>query len=69
MRSVVTYVLQHGFTPEELVSRFPELTLAQVHDALAYFYDNREEIQNDINPTRVKSCNHASAARGSQPLL
>jgi uncharacterized protein (DUF433 family) len=48
VRSVVTYVLQHGFTPEELVSRFPELTLAQVHDALAYFYDNREEIQNDM---------------------
>jgi uncharacterized protein (DUF433 family) len=48
VRSVVTDVLQHGFTPEELVARFPHLTLAQVHDALAYFYDNREEIQRDM---------------------
>ena len=48
VRSVVMYVLQHGLTPEELVRQFPHLALAQVHDALAYYYDNREEIDNDI---------------------
>jgi len=31
-----------------LVARFPHLTLAQVHDALAYYYDNREEIDRDL---------------------
>jgi uncharacterized protein (DUF433 family) len=49
VRSVVIYVLRHGLTPEELVSKFPSLTLAQVHDALAYYYDNREEIERDIS--------------------
>ena len=48
VRSVVTYVLHYGSTPEELVTRFPHLTLAQVYDALAYYYDNREEIEKDI---------------------
>jgi uncharacterized protein (DUF433 family) len=48
VRSVVAYVLRHGLTPEELVARFPHLTLAQVHDALAYYYDNREEIDCDL---------------------
>lgn len=48
VRSVVMYVLQHALTPEELVARFPHLTLAQVHDALAYYYDNREEIEKDM---------------------
>lgn len=48
VRSVVAYVLRHGLTPEELVARFPHLTLAQVHDALAYYYDNREEIDRDF---------------------
>ena len=48
VRSVVTYVLRHGLTPEELVARFSYLTLAQVHDALAYYYDNREEIEREI---------------------
>lgn len=48
VRSVVTYVLQHGCTPEELVAKFPHLTLAQIHDALAYYYDNRAEIDREI---------------------
>jgi len=48
VRSVITYVLRHGLTPEELVERFNHLTLAQVHDALAYYYDNRDEIEKDI---------------------
>ncbi len=48
VRSVVAYVLHHGLTPEELVVRFPHLTLAQVHDALAYYYDNREEVEQEI---------------------
>jgi uncharacterized protein (DUF433 family) len=49
VRSVVIYVLRHGLMPEELVSKFPGLTLAQIHDALAYYYDNREEIERDIS--------------------
>jgi uncharacterized protein (DUF433 family) len=48
VRSVVIYLLRHGLTPEELVARFPALTLAQVYDALAYYYDNREEIEKEI---------------------
>ncbi|MGQ0810519.1 MAG: DUF433 domain-containing protein [Nitrospiraceae bacterium] len=28
VRSVVTYVLQHGCTPEELIAKFPHLTLS-----------------------------------------
>ncbi len=48
VRSVVHYVLQLGLTTEELVEKFPHLSLAQVYDALAYYYDNREEIDRDI---------------------
>ena len=35
VRSVVFYVLRLGFTAEDLVERFPRLTLAQVYGALA----------------------------------
>ncbi len=48
VRSVVFYVLRLGLTPEEVVHKFPHLSLAQVHDALAYYYDNRAEIEQDI---------------------
>ena len=33
-----------GLTPEEIAREVPNLTLAQVHAALAYYYANRMEI-------------------------
>jgi uncharacterized protein (DUF433 family) len=52
VRSIVHYVLRLGLTPEELVERFPHLTLAHVYDALAYYYDNRAEIDADVSANR-----------------
>ena len=52
VRSVVHYVLHLGFMPEELIARFPHLTFAQVHDALAYSYDNQHEIEADLAANR-----------------
>ena len=34
-----------GRTPEQMLEEYPSLTLAQIHAALAYYYDNREEIE------------------------
>jgi len=36
-----------GMSPEEIVNELP-ITLADVHAALAYYYDNKEEIRNQI---------------------
>jgi uncharacterized protein (DUF433 family) len=33
-----------GSTPDEIVEALPHLTLGQVHAALSYFFDHREEI-------------------------
>lgn len=44
VRVVVGYILHQGLTPEELHAAFPHLTLAAIYDTLAYYYDNREEI-------------------------
>jgi uncharacterized protein (DUF433 family) len=33
-----------GQSADEIVSRFPQLTLADVHAALAYYFDHRDEI-------------------------
>ena len=48
VRSVVNYVLRQGLSPEELVNEFGHLTLAQVHDALSYYYDHQAEIDREI---------------------
>ena len=34
----------HGMNPDDIVEAHPHLTLADVHAALAYFYDHREAI-------------------------
>lgn len=37
-----------GMSPDEIVSAYPSITLAEVHAALAYYYENREQIDADI---------------------
>ena len=37
-----------GYSVAEIVAHYPQLTLAEVHAALAYYYDHREAIQQDI---------------------
>lgn len=37
-----------GYSVAEIVAHYPQLTLAEVHTALAYYYDHQEEIQQDI---------------------
>ena len=41
-----------ALSPDEVCDQYPELTLAQVHCALAYYYDHREEIQAEIESER-----------------
>jgi uncharacterized protein (DUF433 family) len=45
VQDVVVWHEAWGLSPEEIVTDFPQLTLAQVHAALAYYYDHREEIR------------------------
>ncbi len=56
VRSVVGYVLKLGMTPEELVREFPHLSLAQVYDALSYYYDHQVEIDQDIIENSEEYC-------------
>jgi uncharacterized protein (DUF433 family) len=37
-----------GMSPAQIVEDLPTITLAQVHAALAYYYDHRAEIEGDI---------------------
>jgi len=37
-----------GKTPDEITAALPHLTLAQVHTALAYYFEHREEILREI---------------------
>ena len=48
---VMDIVIWHedlSMSPDEIVGAYPELSLSDVHAALAYYFDNVAEIRNDI---------------------
>jgi type III restriction enzyme len=38
-----------GMPVEDIIREFPQLAPAQVHDAFSYYYDNPDEIEQDIS--------------------
>lgn len=44
-----------GKSPDDIVSEYPFLTLAQVHAALAYYYDHAEEIREQFRRGREEA--------------
>jgi uncharacterized protein (DUF433 family) len=47
--SIIIGYLRLGETPESLVEKIlPHLTLAQVYDALSYFHDHRDDIEQEL---------------------
>jgi len=45
---IVTDYQGRGWSAEEIVRQYPYLTLAEVHAALAYYHDHRDEIDQEI---------------------
>ncbi len=67
---VVELVAEHiayGWSPEELKYQHPYLTLGQIHSALAYYYDHRDEIERDME-RRHQMAEEIIRAQGPSPL-
>ena|SRR2546428_11304823 len=45
---VATDKLAHGSSPEEMHFQYPHLSLAQIHAALAYYYEHQDEFDAEI---------------------
>jgi uncharacterized protein (DUF433 family) len=45
VQNIVIWHEQMGMSPDEIAATYPTITLADVHAALAYYYDHREEIR------------------------
>ena len=55
-RTSVRVIVQNwrlGMTPEEIVRGLPHLTLAQVFEAMSYYYDNQAEVDDYIEQNRI----------------
>lgn len=60
--------LAHHWDAEDIQRQYPYLGLAQIHSALAYYYDHQEEIDEDIDRRRrrvyeIKSRRQDSSVR------
>lgn len=59
--------LAHGSSPEELHFQYPHLSMSQIHAALAYYYDHREELDSEILQ-RLREVNELAAKNADSPL-
>ncbi len=46
---IVREVVRLRWTPEEVLMAHPNLTLAQIHAALAYYFDHAEGVEASLN--------------------
>ena len=42
-----------GLSPEEIVEGLPHLTLAEIFEAMSYYYDNQAEVDDFIEQNRI----------------
>lgn len=45
---IVADYLWRGWSAEEIARQYPYLTLAEVHAALTYYFDHRQEIEDEL---------------------
>ena len=48
VQDIVIWHQDLGMSPDEIIYHYPSITLANVYAALAYYYDNLEEIRQQI---------------------
>ena len=41
-----------GHSPDEIIRSHPQVSLYQIHDALSYYYENRDELDQKIKKDR-----------------
>lgn len=65
---LIAEVKAYGWSPEELAYQHPHLNLAQVHSALAYYWDHRAEIDADYE-RREELAESIRQEIGQHPLV
>lgn len=59
--------LAHGSSPEEMHFQYPHLSLAQIHAALAWYYEHQSELDAEIQ-RRWQEVNEVAAREADSPL-
>jgi uncharacterized protein (DUF433 family) len=61
VREIVLDKVAWGWSPEEIHFQHPHLSLAQIHAALTYYYENQAQLDHEIQDELIET-----AAMGAQ---
>ncbi|MGL6338948.1 MAG: DUF433 domain-containing protein [Waterburya sp.] len=64
---LITSVKAYGLNPEELLERYPHLTLSKIYSALAYYCDRKQELDADMQ-CRFEYAEKLRLEDGESPL-
>lgn len=65
---VVALMQAHGLSPEEICYQLPHLSMGQVHSALAYYWDHKDEIDRDVR-RREEYAERMRSEMGQPPIV
>lgn len=66
---IVIDYLNHGWSADEICIHYPHLKPAEVHSALAYYFDHSQEIESEIDVEQREIERDRSSARPSPAEL
>lgn len=68
---IVVFYEHHGLSPDQIVSGYPHISLADVHAALAYYHDHRDEINRQMRSEEefVEAMRRQMSNRSSTPAV
>jgi uncharacterized protein (DUF433 family) len=69
---VIEVVLDHtayGWNADEIHRQYPYLSLAQIHSALAYYFDHKQEIDGEIERQREEYEELRAKANAESPFI
>jgi uncharacterized protein (DUF433 family) len=52
---IVADHVAHGYSAAQIVEQYPDLTLAQVHAALTYYYDHEDELNTKLMASYIQA--------------
>ena len=65
---LVTSIHAQGWSPEELHFQYPHLTMSQIYSALAYYWEHKQEIDQDMR-RRFEYAERLRLGAGTSPFV
>jgi uncharacterized protein (DUF433 family) len=69
---VIEVVLDHtasGMSPQQIHDEYPDLSLAQIHAALTYYFDHKQAMDDEIERQRREYETMRAEANAKSPLI